>query len=112
MLLSAMQAHAVRVITVDGLPSSADLFANEVVTALGGDPAAGLTLNRRIEADKLPVDELLMTEFRRVNTELHIERLLEFRAAKLRADAEADSTPLDPMRQLPDEPAATGAAPH
>ena len=109
MLLSAMQAHAVRVITVDGLPSSADLFANEVVTALGGDPAAGLTLNRRLEAAGLPVDELLMTEFRRVNTELHIERLREFRAAKARSDADAA---LDPMRQLPDEPAATGPARH
>ncbi len=111
-LLSAAQAQTVRIIAVDGLPSSADLFANEVVTALGGDPNAGLSLNRRLEAEKLPVDELLMTEFRRVNSQVHIERLLEFRAAKAQAEAQAELEPLDPLRQLPDEPAAPGPAPH
>jgi len=83
-LLTMVEQQAERIISVDGLPSSADLFANEVVLALGGDPAVGLALNARMRAQKLAVDELMMTEFRRVNSETHIERLREFYAERER----------------------------
>ena len=108
-LLGAAQAKTVRVITVDGLPSSADLFANEVVTALGGDPGAGLTLNRRLRDRGLAVDELMMSDFRRVNSEVHRERLLEFQAA--RARAEEQERLREAGQALPDEvvPASTAA---
>ncbi len=76
-LLSLIEKQTERVITVDGLPSSADLFANEVIMAMGGDPAAGLKLNARMRASKAKVDELTMTEFRRTNSELHVQRLQE-----------------------------------
>ena len=81
-LLTLMEQHAERVISVDGLPSSADLFANEVVMALGGDPAAGLQLNARMRERQLKVDELAMSEFRRVNSETHLQRLREFHAER------------------------------
>lgn len=81
-LLSVVEKQAERIIAVDGLPSSADLFANEVVMALGGDPAVGLKLHARIKALRLGVDELDMTEFRRVNSETHVERLKEFYAER------------------------------
>lgn len=44
----AGEQHAERVISVDGLPGSADLFANEVVLAMGGDPEGGLKLSERM----------------------------------------------------------------
>jgi hypothetical protein len=89
-LLTMVEKQAERIIAVDGLPSSADLFANEVVMAMGGDPAAGLKLNARMRAANAKVDELAMTEFRRSNSELHVERLREFVAA--RDKAEKDET--------------------
>lgn len=76
-LLTLVEQHAERVISVDGLPSSADLFANEVVLALGGDPEVGLRLNDRIRERGVGVDELLMTEFRRMNSRTHLDRLRE-----------------------------------
>jgi len=44
------EAQAEKAIAVDGIVGSADLFANEVVAALGGDPAAGLRLSERMAA--------------------------------------------------------------
>lgn len=76
-LLTLMEQQAERVISVDGLPSSADLFANEVVLALGGDPAVGLRLNDRFKERGVGVDELLMTDFRKVNSQTHLEKLRE-----------------------------------
>jgi len=108
MLLGAAQAHTVRVITVDGLPSSADLFANEVVTALGGDPGAGLKLNQRMRDLGLEVDELAMSDFRRVNSEVHRERLIELSAARERAEAAARLR--EPGQELPEEQAPAKAS--
>jgi len=76
-LLTLVEQQTERVISVDGLSSSADLFANEVVLALGGDPDVGLRLNERMRERGAGVDELLMTDFRRVNSQTHLERLRE-----------------------------------
>ena len=108
MLLSMVERQAERIITVDGLPSSADLFANEVVVAMGGDPAAGLKLNDRMRAAKARVDELAMTDFRRMNSELHIERLRAIVAARdkplhEKADDKAEA-------KVADKPADKGEA--
>lgn len=88
MLLSAVEAQAERTLAVDSVVGSADLFATEVVTALGGDPAAGLRLNERIAAKGLKVDALLMSEFRRSNSAEHVRRLVALQA--LHAQAQAD----------------------
>ncbi|RQP24764.1 hypothetical protein DZC73_07710 [Albitalea terrae] len=76
-LLTLMEQQTERVISVDGLSSSADLFANEVVLALGGDPAVGLKLNERMRERGAGVDELLMTDFRKANSQTHLEKLRE-----------------------------------
>jgi ABC-type nitrate/sulfonate/bicarbonate transport system substrate-binding protein len=76
---------------VDSVVGSADLFADEVVAALGGDPAAGLQLNERMLADGLKVDAVLMSEFRRSNAAEHARRLNAIRAAQEKAQAEADA---------------------
>lgn len=81
-LLTLMEQQTERVISVDGLSSSADLFANEVVLALGGDPAAGLRLNERMRERGAGVDELLMTDFRKANSQIHLDRLREVMAQK------------------------------
>jgi hypothetical protein len=90
LLLSVVERQTERIITVDGLPSSADLFANEVIVAMGGDPAAGLKLNARMRAANAKVDELMMTDFRRMNSEMHVERLREIVAARDRPSFEKD----------------------
>lgn len=81
-LLSLAEQHAERVISVDGLPSSADLFANEVVLAMGGDPEVGLRLSERMRERGAGVDELLMTDFRRMNSRTHVQRLREIYAQR------------------------------
>jgi len=90
LLLSVVERQTERIITVDGLPSSADLFANEVIVAMGGDPAAGLRLNARMRAANAKVDELMMTDFRRMNSEMHVERLREIVAARDKPSVESD----------------------
>ena len=87
--LSAVQAQANRAIMVDGLVGGADLFANEVVLALGGDPAAGLRLSDRLQAAKTKADVLVMSDFRRANAEQHIGQLRELALAKEHAEAKA-----------------------
>jgi hypothetical protein len=89
-LLTLVEKQTERIITVDGLPSSADLFANEVIMAMGGDPAAGLKLNARFRAANSKVDELLMTEFRRTNSELHVQRLQELAAERDKIEPAAE----------------------
>jgi hypothetical protein len=92
-LLTLIEKQTERIISVDGLPSSADLFANEVIMAMGGDPAAGLRLNARFKAANAKVDELMMTEFRRTNSELHVQRLQELAAERDKTAAELASEP-------------------
>ena len=56
MLLTAVEAQAEKALAVDSIVGSADLFANEVVAALGGDPQAGLQLSERMAAQGMKVD--------------------------------------------------------
>ena len=105
MLLSAAEAQAERVITVDSIVGSADLFANEVVAALGGDAGAGLRLSERMARLGMKADAVMMDEFRRSNTAEHVRRLKALQAlqderekaeakAQAKAHADAQSQPL------------------
>lgn len=103
MLLSAAEAQAEKALTVGSIVGDADLFANEVVTAMGGDPAAGLRLSERMLALEMKVDAVLMDDFRRSNAAEHVRRLRALRAAQAereRAEAkaqdEAQNAPLKP----------------
>jgi hypothetical protein len=88
MLLSAVEDQTHREIMVDGLVGAADLFANEVTMALGGDPAAGLRLNDRLERRNIAVDAVHMTAFRRSNVLRHVSQLAALQAARLKAERE------------------------
>jgi len=90
MLLSAAEAQAEKALAVDSIVGSADLFANEVVTSLGGDPLAGLKLSERLAAAGSKVDAVLMSEFRRSNAAEHARRLEQIRAAQAKAQADAE----------------------
>lgn len=82
MLLSAAEAQAEKAIAVDSIVGSADLFANEVVAALGGDPAAGLRLTERLMARGVKVDAVMMDEFRRSNAAIHARRIKAIQTAQ------------------------------
>ena len=90
-VLAAVEAQTQRSIQVDGLVGGADLFANEVVMAMGGDPSVGLKLSDRLKARGVAADVVVMSEFRRANVEIHLRQLLEIDAARRRADAAADA---------------------
>lgn len=86
MLLTAAEAQAEKAIAVDSIVGSADLFANEVVAALGGDPAAGLHLTERMLAQGMKVDAVLMDTFRRSNATEHARRIKAIQAAQVEAE--------------------------
>ena len=90
-VLAAVEAQTQRSIQVDGLVGGADLFANEVVMAMGGDPSVGLKLSDRLKAKGVPADVVVMSEFRRANVQIHLRQLLEIDAARRRADAAAEA---------------------
>jgi hypothetical protein len=90
MVLSAAEAQAEKAIAVDSIVGNADLFANEVVASLGGDPAAGLHLSERMLAQGMKADAVLMDDFRRSNTAEHARRIKAIQAAQAdREKAEA-----------------------
>ena len=89
-VLSAMEAQTQRAVQVEGLVGGADLFANEVVMAMGGDPAVGLRLSDRLKAKGVPADVLVMDAFRRSNVELHLRQLRDIDAARRQAELDAD----------------------
>lgn len=90
LLLSAAEAQAEKALTVDSIVGDADLFANEVVTAMGGDPAAGLRFSERLLALDMKVDAVMMDSFRRSNAAEHVRRLKAVRTAQAeREKAEA-----------------------
>jgi hypothetical protein len=91
MVLTAMEQQAERTIAVDSVVGSADLFANEVVTAMGGDPTAGWRLNERFTELGLKVDAVQMGAFRLSNAKEHAQRLAALRAAQVKAEAEAEA---------------------
>jgi hypothetical protein len=96
-VLSAMESQTQRGLQVDGLIGGADLFANEVVLAMGGDPSVGLRLSDRLARDKVVADILPMTAFRRSNVEIQLQQLQAIetarRQAELAADAGGDAKP-------------------
>ncbi len=92
-LLAAVEAQTQRSIQVDSLVGGADLFANEVVMALGGDPAAGIQLSDRLKAKGILADVLVMSEFRRSNAELHVRQLREIDSARRAAELAAEQAP-------------------
>ena len=80
-----------RTIQVDGLVGGADLFADEVVMALGGDPSAGLKLSDRLLAKGIAADVLVMSPFRRSNVELHLRQLQDIAQARRQAELAAEA---------------------
>lgn len=86
MLLSAAEAQAEKALTVDSIVGDADLFANEVVAAMGGDPGAGLRLSERMLALQMKVDAVMMDDFRRSNAVEHVRRLKDLRAVQAERD--------------------------
>ncbi len=90
-VLSAMEAQTQRGIQVDGLVGGADLFANEVVLAMGGDPAVGLRLSDRLQRLGLAADVIVMSPFRRSNVEIHLRQLQLIDSARLRAEQAAEA---------------------
>ena len=106
-VLSAMEAQTQRSIQVDGLVGGADLFANEVVLAMGGDPAVGLRLSDRLQGLGLAADIVVMSPFRRSNVELHLRQLQLIEAARLQAERAAEAPAVVPS---PVEAAAAGGA--
>ena len=91
MLLSAAEQQAERAIAVDSVVGSADLFANEVVAAMGGDVNAGWRLNERFAELGLQVDALQMDALRLSNAKEHAQRLVDLRTAQARAAAAAEA---------------------
>ena len=90
-LLAAMEATTQRTIQVDGLVGGADLFANEVVMAMGGDPSVGLQLSDRLRAKGIAADVLVMSAFRRSSVEIHLRQLQEIVQARRKADLAAEA---------------------
>ena len=97
MLLAAAEAQAERSIVVDSIVGRADLFANEVVASLGGDPAAGLRLSERMLSRGMKVDAVMMDELRRSTAAEHAQRVKALQVAQadreraeLRAQEDAD----------------------
>ncbi len=108
MLLSAVEAQAEKTLTVDSIVGSADLFANEVVAALGGDPAAGLQLSERMATLGMKVDAVLMDGFRRSNAAEHARRIKAIQAEQQARDRAAEEArealqkqPLPALQALP-----------
>ncbi len=91
MLLTAAEQQAERSIAVDSVVGAADLFANEVVAAMGGDANAGWRLNERFAELGLSVDALHMDALRLSNAKEHAQRLLALQAAQARAAADAEA---------------------
>lgn len=86
LLLTAAEAQNERRLAVDGIAARADLFANEVVAALGGDPGAGLALTERLLEQGMKVDVVLMDTLRRSNAAEHARRIRAIQAAQAEAE--------------------------
>ena len=110
-VLSAMEAQTQRSIQVDGLVGGADLFANEVVLAMGGDPAVGLRLSDRLQRLGVAADVVVMSPFRRSNVEIHLRQLQVIETARKRAQASAEAAAAIPLAAPAASPAAPGSSP-
>jgi hypothetical protein len=99
LVLSAAEAQAEKAIAVDSIVGNADLFANEVVASLGGDPAAGLRLSERMLAQGMKVDAVLMDEFRRSNAAEHARRIKLIQLAQAERERAEASAAEEAQRQ-------------
>lgn len=90
-VLAAVESQTQRSLQVDGLVGGADLFANEVVLAMGGDPSVGLKLSDRLKAKGLRADVVVMSAFRRANVEIHLQQLALIETARRNADMAAEA---------------------
>ena len=113
LLMTAVEAKSERMLMVESLVGSADLFAGEVVAALGGDPEAGLHLSERLRAQGLKVEVLSMDALRRSNAQEHARRIRELQAAHAdaeRREAEADAQRDEGAKAAPSVAPAASAA--
>ena len=104
MVLSAAEAQAEKAIAVDSIVGSADLFANEVVASLGGDPAAGLHLNERLRAQGIKVDAVMMDEFRLSNATEHARRIKAIQLAQAEHEKAEARAREDAQREAQKQP--------
>ena len=111
MLLMAAEAQAERAIAVDGIVGRADLFANEVVASMGGDPGAGLRLTERMIERGLKVDVVLMDDFRRSNAADHAKRIKAIQAAQAERERAEQHAQEQAQQQQQTGDAATGIKP-
>lgn len=92
LVLGVAQAQAERALAVDGIIGSADLFANELVVALGGAPEAGLRFIERMRDMKLKTDVFEMNEFRLGSMQEHVRRLQALQRLSQDAASAAQNT--------------------
>lgn len=111
MVLSAAEAQAEKAIAVDSIVGNADLFANEVVAALGGDPAAGLHLSERMLARGMKADAVLMDDFRRSNAAEHARRIKAIQAAQVEHEKAEAKALEEAQREAQREAMKPGAKP-
>ena len=104
LLVLAAEAQAERQIVVEGVMGGADLFANEVVVALGGDVAAGLRLSERMRSQGLKVDVVMMDERRRSNAAEHARRIQLIQAAEAEAERKEAQRQADAQREAQRQP--------
>ncbi len=97
-VLSALESQSQRMLQVDGLVGGADLFANEVVMAMGGDPSAGLQLSDRLLARAIAADVIVFDPFRRSNVVQHLRTLREIDAARQKSEAAEGAAPAGAQR--------------
>ncbi len=112
-VLSAVESKAEREIMVDSLVGRADLFADEVVMALGGNPQAGLRLSDRLQRDGTKADVLPMSDFRRSNVEQHVQQLTAIARAREAAEKgePKEMAAPDERAHRPPAPARQASAP-
>ena len=72
---------AERPLSVLSVVGHADLFANELVTAMGGDTAAGVHLSERMISRNLKAETVLMDVARQANAKKHARRIGALKAA-------------------------------
>ena len=96
LVLGVAQAQAERALAVDGIIGSADLFANELVVALGDAPDAGLRFIERMRAMQLKTDVFEMNEFRLGSMQEHVRRLQDFERLQRESEAAAPAASAAP----------------
>jgi hypothetical protein len=108
MILTAAEAQTEKALVVDTIVGNADLFANEVVASLGGDPGAGLKLSERLQARGIKADAVTMDGLRRSTATEHARRIRALQLAQ--ANAEKDRDRADGARAQDDAVARAAAA--